>query len=197
MLEQKIRDQYQYYLISPVLKIIGHKVKPHTCTIFAGMLGIAIIPALYFNYKILSLILLALSGYLDTLDGSIARLQNNESNFGCALDIVTDRLVESSVILGLFLLDPSARSLASMLMLISILLCVTSFLIVGVFSANDSSKSFHYSPGLIERAEAFIFFALMIILPPFFNILALLFSILVTFTTVVRLHEFKMRSSQL
>ena len=75
-------------------------------------------------------------------------------------------------------------------MLGSILLCITSFLVVGIFTPNHSSKSFHYSPGLIERAEAFLFFIVMIFVPYYFTFFAFLFATLVALTALIRLWQF-------
>jgi archaetidylinositol phosphate synthase len=92
---------------------------------------------------------LVLSGFLDTLDGSLARHLNKTSS-----------------------------------------ICVTTFLVVGIFTKNDSQKSFFYSPGLIERAEAFIVFSLMILLPFTFSVLAWGFIALTFLTAFLRLWQF-------
>ena len=75
-------------------------------------------------------------------------------------------------------------------MLGSVFICVTSFLIVSLFIPNTGEKSFHYSPGIIERAEAFFFFSLMILLPQYFTVLSLIFSLLVFLTAFIRIKEF-------
>lgn len=63
------------------------------------------------------------------------------------------------------IIAPQERGLWCMLTLGSMLLCITSFLVVGIFTENQSQKSFHYSPGLMKRAEAFSFFIAMMIWP--------------------------------
>lgn len=135
--------------------------------------------------------MLVVSGFLDTMDGSVARLKNQTSPFGAALDITSDRIVEFSVIFGLYFFDPENRALSCFLMLGSILFCVTSFLVVGIFTQNSSEKSFHYSLGLMERAEAFIFSSFLILLPGYFIPKSTLFSGLVFLTGVYRLRQFK------
>ena len=60
----------------------------------------------------------------------------------------------------------------------------------GIFIANDSQKGFHYSPGIMERAEAFIFFIIMMLWLKAFTFLAVLFSFLVTLTAIIRLYQF-------
>lgn len=189
MIDSHGRSFYQKVFINPFLPVFSF-LSPATITCFALLAGISVLPLLAFKYSEYALIMLLLSGFLDTLDGSVARFKNQTTPFGAALDIMGDRVVEFSVILGLYLFQPEERSLNSLLMLGSILLCITSFLVVGVFTQNNTEKSFHYSPGLIERAEAFIFFSLMILFPFNFPVLSYLFSALVLFTALVRIRQF-------
>lgn len=189
MLESYCHTLYHRYCLLPIVKRINPSYSPLFFTILSAWLGMLILPALYYRQPTIALFLLLGSGYCDTLDGALARYSNRTSPLGAALDITVDRLVEFFCILGLWIVDPN-RSGYCLLMLGSVLICVTSFLVVGIFTQNDSHKSFHYSPGLMERAEAFIFFALMLILPDYFTLLALLFSCLVFWTAFWRLVEF-------
>lgn len=190
MLEETIRPAYQRLLVDPVVRRIGFSLVPTDITLLAGGLGLLFIPALLFATPLAAVIILVLSGYCDTLDGSLARYQNNATSLGSVLDIMVDRFVEFSVILGLYLANPAERALAVIMMLGSILLCITSFLVVGIFTPNHSHKSFHYSPGLMERAEAFFFFILMALMPNYFNWLAWLFTGLVLVTALIRFKQF-------
>jgi archaetidylinositol phosphate synthase len=195
MLEKRYRNIYQSLCVNPILNIIGNKVSPIYITILSGVVGVLVIPALYFDVRILAICLILLSGYLDTLDGSVARHNDATSDTGSVLDIFTDRIVEGAIIIGLFLVDQH-RGFICLLMLFAILLCITAFLVVGVFTTNGSQKSFFYSNGLIERAEAFIFFILMIILPGYFTILGIIFVILVLITAFLHLWLFYKYSSK-
>ena len=65
------------------------------------------------------------------------------------------------------------------------------FLVVGIVSDMVSNKTFYYSPGLMERAEAFLFFTLMILFPSQFIWLGILFSVLALFTAIQRVFEFR------
>ena len=190
MLEKRYRHIYQRICINPVLKVISRKISPIFITILSGIIGILVVPALYFNMTLVAVGLILLSGYLDTLDGSVARYNNTTSDTGSALDIFTDRIVEGAIIIGLCLVDYHNRGFICLLMFFAILLCITAFLIVGIFTANNSHKGFFYSEGLIERAEAFIFFILMIILPEHFNVLGLIFSASVLITAFIHLGLF-------
>ena len=189
MLETTLRPTFQKWLIDPLLPLL-QKTSPLFLTFLSGILGLIACPLIAFHYRLFALIPLILSGYLDVLDGSLARFQNTSSQKGAVFDIFTDRLVELLIILGLYLAEPASRALLTFLMLGSIFLCITSFLVVGIFTENNTSKSFHYSPGIIERAEAFLFFGAMILFPTLFTPLALLFIALVLLTTTIRLVQF-------
>ena len=195
MLEQTLRHYYQRALVDPLIPYIANHLTPLSVTWLSGLFGMLFIPFLLFNKSLIAIGCLLITGYLDTLDGSLARYQNTISDFGSVMDIVMDRIVEFVVIFAFYLYNP-ARALSVILMLGSILICITSFLVVGIFTANNSHKSFYYSPGLMERAEAFIFFIAMTVFPAYFNALALIFCFLVSLTALIRLIEFKKGANQ-
>ncbi len=194
MIESILRSSYQKVCIDPLLKLkFLNRVHPIYATLAGCIAGVSVAPCLILQKPLLALVFLSLSGFLDTLDGSLARHHKRTSDVGAALDIFSDRVVEFAVILGLFWTDPAIRALPCLLVLGSILICITSFLIVGIFTQNGSQKSFHYSPGLIERAEAFLFFAAMIAFPTNMPLLSYVFSTLVAITACTRMLQFTTR----
>jgi len=190
MLESWCRDYYQRRCVDQLAIKLGPHWSPLVITIVGVIMGIAAGITTAWHLTFLPIILLLVSGYCDTLDGTLARLRNDSSAMGSVCDIVADRVVECAMVLGLFLVDPLSRCFTSMLMLGSFLICITSFLVVGIFTENQSVKGFFYSGGIIERTEAFIFFIIMILLPSWFNILALLLTALVCLTAVLHLYAF-------
>ncbi len=192
MLESLIRPTYDKMLVEPVARLLIAKniTSPITITIVAAVLGLLAMFSLMLDLPYLAVLFILLSGYCDTLDGLLARLTNNSTIVGSMLDILSDRVVECAVIIGLFSVAPESRGWLSLGMLASIVLCISSFLLVGIFSETQSDKSFHYSNGLMERAEAFIFFIAMILFPHHFNFIAGLFIILVLYTAATHIREF-------
>lgn len=190
MLDTYLRPFYQRYLTDPFAPIIGKWFTPNEITMFSCFTGIAVLPALWFNFPNFAIALLLLSGYLDTLDGTIARQKKQITAVGAVLDILSDRIVEFAIIVGLCVIDPIHRGFLSVILLGSCFICVTSFLVVGIFIPNDSSKGFYYSPGLIERSEAFGFFICLIKAPEYFNSIALTFIGLVLLTSFIRIMNF-------
>ncbi len=195
MLERYIRTPYQTILVDPVAHLLlrcGYR-KPNQITLLAAFTGVLAGISLHFTWTLLAIVLLLISGYLDTLDGTLARFSEQNTSLGSVFDIMADRLVEISIVLGLYSMAPLIRATASIWLLSSFLFCITSFLVVGIFSKKEGEKQFFYSPGLIERPETFLFFILMIIFPSFFNWWAYLLSILVFYTATMRIWQFYQR----
>lgn len=184
MIENQLRHHYQNWFLEPIAKIIQPISSPTVITLLACLTGLCILPALYTHQSVLTSILLISTGFLDTLDGTIARLKSQSSNIGSMLDIISDRIVECAIIIGLYLYAPQQRALSCLILLSTVFICVTSFLVVGIFTENNSHKNFYYNSALIERFEAFIFFALMICLPHYFSWLSATLSLLIAITAI-------------
>lgn len=192
MLENYLRPVFSRYFVNGIVNHLAARatLSPQHLTYIAGLSGIGACIALMTQFPLLACGLLLLSGYCDILDGALARKTGCVSSSGAVLDIAVDRVVEFAIILGIYWQEPQTRGFLSILMLGSILCCVTSFLVVGIFSANNNQNNFQYSKGLVERFEAFVFFTLMILFPEQFRLLGAVFVILVSLTTLIRITEF-------
>ncbi|MGX7595846.1 CDP-alcohol phosphatidyltransferase family protein [Planococcus plakortidis] len=144
---------------------------------------------IYLDQPALALIALWLSGFLDVVDGTMAR-KTKPSPWGTLLDISFDRLVEISVILGLAFRYPDSMW-ALLLLSASIIVAMTVFLTVGALSEKQGMKSFYYQAGLAERTEGFILFSLMILLTDYLTATTLLFIAVQIFTIFQRMAEAK------
>lgn len=184
----RIRATYQMICVDPVAKALPFS--PSGITLVGLFAGLLIPFFLWLEWPLASSCALLFSGYCDTLDGTLARMHRKSSPQGAVLDIVSDRIVEAAVIFGLWLVDPLARAGLCLLMMAAVLVCVTSFLVVGIFTENTSTKSFYYSPGIMERTEAFGLFLLMILMPSFFSVTCICFITLVFLTGFFRVHQF-------
>lgn len=194
MIDSKLRDLPQRVFFDPLARSLSKfSITPLQITGLATLTGLTCALLISTGSQWIAALLLLLSGLFDVLDGSLARINNSSSDIGSVSDILSDRLIEACVCIGFYFYAPD-RALYVILMLSSILLCVSSFLVVGIFTQNSSYKSFHYSPGLMERTEAFLFFLAMILLPTYFNYLSVTFSILVMYTAVKRYSEFSYRA---
>ncbi|WP_017754170.1 CDP-alcohol phosphatidyltransferase family protein [Calidifontibacillus oryziterrae] len=133
-------------------------------TLIAFLIGIGASVLVYIGQPIAGVVVLWISGFLDAVDGSMARQSNTSSSWGTVLDVTLDRVVETSILIALALLHPEPQILFMFLLLaISIIFTMTVFLTVGAVSEKKSIKSFYYQPGLAERTEGFILFSLLVL----------------------------------
>ena len=99
-------DTHARKYVNPIIELgaeflLKLKLTPNNVTILALLLGVSTSIFLYFDMQIIAVTLLWVSGYLDAVDGAMARRSNSSSSFGTLLDIVSDRIVEVSIVLVL------------------------------------------------------------------------------------------------
>lgn len=188
-------DTHARKYVNPIIELgaeflLKLKLTPNNVTILALLLGVSTSIFLYFDMHIIAVTLLWVSGYLDAVDGAMARRSNSSSSFGTLLDIVSDRIVEVSIVLVLGLKFVDVRY-NLIVLTVCILMSMTIFLTVGALSEKKGVKSFYYQAGVAERSEGFIFFSLMILIPSYLGIITNIFSILLIITAIQRFLEAK------
>lgn len=180
--------------VQPVIALGGKffiklGLSANNVTMIALFLGILAGILSYFGYPLLALTSLWMSGYLDAVDGTIARIQGS-TGFGTVMDITFDRLVEIAIIIGLALRYPG-NEIYFLFLACSIIITMTVFLTTGTMADKASEKSFYYQAGLAERTEGFIMFSLMIVFTNHLKILILIFTLMIVVTAVQRFLEAK------
>lgn len=197
MLDTYCRPIYQKYCLDPLVVLLAKYkgLRPSHITVLAILSGVFAAACIVWQHWVLATVLIVLSGYCDSLDGTLARYTDCTSDTGATLDLLGDRLVEFLILWALFMIAPPTAANIVFAMLGASYLCVTTFLVVGVFSHNNSEKSFYYSVGLMERAEAFLFFVAMLWLPHWFTGLGIAYVILVLYTAIRRMLAFWARQS--
>jgi phosphatidylglycerophosphate synthase len=140
--------------------------QPNTLTAAAVVTGLVGGGLFALDRGWLALTALAVSGALDATDGRVARLGPGPTPWGGVLDLVSDRVVEAAVLLGLALPRPHLHAPALVLAATwYVNLCV--FLAVGAASERASAKLIDYPPGLVERTEALVFAGVVVAAPAF------------------------------
>ncbi len=131
-----------------------------TATIAGAAIGVAAGIALGAGALRWGLAALAISAAFDALDGTIARECAAPSAIGGVLDLSSDRLVEVVVIVGIAWRHPELY-FPALAMVGSWYVNITVFLAVGAALERRGPKLIEYPPGILERTEALIFFALL------------------------------------
>lgn len=189
-------DTYGRKYVNPFIDLgakvlLKCKLTPNSVSIIALILGVLSSVLLYFDKLILAVVFLWISGYLDSVDGAMARIKSLTSNFGTLLDITFDRIVELGIIFVLALKFENSR-LELLILTMMILISMTIFLTVGALAKNNGVKSFRYQAGIAERSEGFILFSLMILLSyTKLGLVTNIFSIVILITIIQRALEAK------
>ena len=137
-------------------------ISANVATILALIAGIGSGIAFARDAVMLGLLALAVSAGFDAIDGTIARECSAPSVLGGVFDLTADRVVEIFVIVGIAWRDP-ALYFPALVLVGSWYVNITVFLAVGAALERRGPKLIDYPPGILERTEAIIFFAVLAI----------------------------------
>lgn len=139
----------------------------------------------YYGYVAQGFACLLFSGFLDAIDGRVARLGEGPTLWGGVLDLTFDRVVEASVLLGITIPRPELHVPGLVLAATwYVNLCV--FLAVGAASEKRGEKMIEYPPGLLERGESLIFAFAVVALPSIAGLAAYVYAVLEVITAAQR-----------
>lgn len=192
MLDTHGRAAFQPIISKTAQSFLKMGLTANHITYLAFFVGIMASVLVYFGQPIIGVAVLWLSGFLDAVDGSMARMSKSSSSWGTVLDVTFDRVVEAGILVALALRHPEPSILLLFLLLaISIIFTMTIFLTVGALSEKESYKSFYYQPGLAERTEGFILFSLLVLFQGQLVVWTIVFIAVELITGIQRLLEAK------
>jgi archaetidylinositol phosphate synthase len=140
---------------------------------------------------LVSALVIAVGALLDALDGALARLTAKVSQFGGALDSITDRYGDAIIITAIWF-TLKIPSIIGFFALIGSL--ITSYSRARLEATGIGSMS---SVGLLERPERMVLLIASLIFTPFALYFFLLIAILSNVTVIQRLIHGKKRLSQI
>lgn len=177
MLEMHFHSKVQPFFDRIAECLIARNVTADMTTLASLVFGVCAAVMLGHNTPELALPLLLLSGIGDILDGTIARKTKSSHNVGAYLDLISDRVVEASMIIAFFYFSPGS-ALAYIIFLSLSVLHLSTFVIAGSLFKSKNPKSLHYEKSFVERAEVFFVFSLMMIFPLHLSYILSLFNVL-------------------
>lgn len=149
----KMRVWFRWYLnpIAGFLNRLG--IRPNTVTLIGlmGTIGCAVLIAL--GHMTWAGILLLIMGPVDAMDGALARLRKEASDWGAFVDAVTDRYSELFLFLGFliyYMLQANATGV-----ILAYLAAAGSVLVSYVKARADAAK-LDANIGLLTRVERYI-----------------------------------------
>jgi phosphatidylglycerophosphate synthase len=180
--------------INATARQLAPRITAEQMTFLGLAAGLACAAAIGFGYgTLLALACLALSRVADGLDGAIAR-QTKATPRGAFLDIVCDFIFYGAIPLAFALHAPALNAIPAVVLLFAFYVNGASFLAYaavaagkGMTNTTRGTKGLHYTAGLAEGGETIACFAVMILWPSLFPVLAYAFAALCMVTALARM----------
>lgn len=182
-------------ILAPLAQRLHQSIHPTAITIAACGVGLVAAVAVWHQLYVTGLVLWVVNRILDGLDGTVARLQNRQSDLGAYLDVVLDHVVYAAIPLAL------ALSINTIEVYLCLALLLSSFYINGASwmylaallekrkqgaQTQREQTTVRMPGGLIEGAETIVFFCLFLLLPEAVGSLFMLMALFVLVTAVQR-----------
>jgi len=183
-----MRVWFRWYLI-PFAKFFDRLgIRPNTVTLIglAGTVAVAVLIAL--GQMTWAGILLLIMGPVDAMDGALARMRNEASDWGAFVDSVTDRYSELFLFLGFLIHFMLHADPAGMLMAY---LAASGSVLVSYVKARADASKLDANVGLLTRVERYIVLIPGLIFsglyPPLSLITLIIIAIFANFTALQRI----------
>ncbi|MBP1468162.1 CDP-alcohol phosphatidyltransferase family protein [Candidatus Chloroploca sp. M-50] len=186
MIDKALREPKES-LLGPLVRGPLRRIHPTSVTVVAAIVGVAAAVAAWQGLYVAALILWAVNRILDGLDGTLARLTDQQSDLGAYLDILLDHLVYAAIPIGLALaVNTPAGYLALAALLASFYLNGASWMYLAALLEKRQAGARKQGElttvtmpgGLIEGAETVVCYTLFLLMPgalvPLFSLMAVL-----------------------
>ena len=172
------------------------RVSPSAVTLAGLILGLGAAGALFINLPLLAFGLWLANRTLDGLDGEIARLTEQQSDWGGYLDIMVDFIVYAAIPLAIAARAPTPFVMLSAIGMLAVYYVNTaSWMYLAALlekrgrggAALGERTSITMPPGLIEGAETIVVYGFFCLLPAYAPYLFIIMSVLLSVTVGQRL----------
>ncbi len=182
----EVRKTTASYLTLPIVKFLAKTpITPNVITWLGFLITVGAAVLIVTGNLIAAGLVVLFAGFLDMLDGALARFNNQATNFGAILDSTLDRLAEAALLLGILVLFASQQLVAwSFLAGITLL----GSLMVSYVRARIEGVGLECKVGLFTRPERVIILALGLLLSwiDYVLIIVLIVTALFSFFTMIQ-----------
>jgi len=189
------RERFEKYSVKIGLIFSKLGLTPNQWTILSLMPAIISFYYLINNQYLLSGTFLLLAGFLDVVDGAVARVTRKVSKLGAYLGTIDDRYVEGLILIGLFLVTLNTPQLIFFPMSIWLLLYLFGSFLTTYAKAAAKEKDIvskkELKGGILERAERLSLLTIGIFLahwqPTYLNYVIILLAIFTNISALQRI----------
>lgn len=172
----RFRKTLSCYFTNPVVRVLAKTpVTPNFLTFFSLILAAGATALIVTGNLLAAGFIVLVAGFLDMLDGALARLTNRVTPFGGVLDSTIDRLAEGIVLLGIMYFYADEGSTIGVLLAGAVLL---TSLLVSYIRSRAEAAGIKCTVGFFTRPERIIFLTLGL----FINQLEIALSVIAAFS---------------
>jgi archaetidylinositol phosphate synthase len=150
----RLKSDADRLLSRPANFLVDHGFTPNVLTLIGLAIGVIAGIVLAFGFFVAGGVLILLTGFVDTLDGAVARNGRTTTTFGATLDSISDRYVDCIVLLGLGVAGVNWLYVGAALM---------GSLLVSYVRAKAEGMGISCTAGVAERSERLIILAIGLI----------------------------------
>lgn len=147
----RFKHSVDRWLYRPANWLIRHGVTPNVLTIAGLALGVIAAIVIAVGLFVPGGVLILIAGFVDMLDGAVARRAHATTNLGATMDSISDRYVDSFLLLGLGVAGINWLYVAIALM---------GSLLVSYIRAKAEALKIPCTAGVAERSERLIILAI-------------------------------------
>jgi len=167
MIEKMVRRASKGIIeaIAKIFVLFG--VSPNTMTVISFLVGMIGAYLIVLRELTLAVFLILLSGLLDGVDGTIARLTGKASKFGAFLDSMLDKILEIAIFVAMFFYDQTL-ALPVILAISSMMLSSYTNKHIAAFNIGKTDhRPFFYVYSIADRFQRMVIVAAALLLPVF------------------------------
>jgi len=182
-----VRKTVANRVTEPAVRLLARtSITPNAVTWSGFLLTIGAAALIITEHLVAAGILVLIAGFLDILDGALARRTNQTTRFGAILDSTLDRFSEAVLLLGILVLYARDQSFAQILVVGAALV---GSLLVSYIRARAEALGLECEAGLFTRTERVIVLALGLLLSQVVDyalLIALAIIVVFSFVTIVQ-----------
>jgi len=182
-----VRKTVANCVTEPAVRLLARtSITPNAVTWSGFLLTIGAAALIITEHLVAAGILVLIAGFLDIVDGALARRTNQTTRFGAILDSTLDRFSEAVLLLGILVLYARDQSFAQILVVGAALV---GSLLVSYIRARAEALGLECEAGLFTRTERVIVLALGLLLSQVVDyalLIALAIIVVFSFVTIVQ-----------
>lgn len=189
MFEKQLRKATKGLVEGLATPFLALGISPNTISVVSLLVGVVAAYAIASGVLVHAVLLIVLSGVLDGVDGTVARLSGRTSKWGAFLDSTLDKIVEIVLFIGIYFYAPSLALPVMVCISVMMLSSYTNKHIAAFNVQTSGHRPFFYISSFADRTERLLLVVLALLLPAYMEYLLYAYIVLLSLSVFQRIWE--------